>query len=386
MGKRKITCNNSSCKHHTNGGCDTCITLDGSGKCESFEKGFAYYFHIVWDALDNKNFIDMVEIRMNPDLKTGLFYVMECYDLGFSEMEWGTCRMVMLKDGKEGKPLKYEEIIEREMNMEKFSKHLENFNNGIMPQMQREQDAAGQQDTVSDSDTAGQQSSENSMNPPEEKKAGDDYETPHPEGITSICYSCTEYETCNVKTGTCTSCDQYKNRAEAYKTDEQRYNEEQDAIDRETKKKLREQAEEEKMNNLPSDTQENGQKVHHIKLGATFFEKVASGEKTFELRKNDRDYKKGDILEMMEFKDGKNTGRTVRVLVTYILEEFAGLEDGYCIMATSLLNENGEPFDRADINQICADIRANGDGYVEGGEEYIMIENAVGIIAGGKEE
>lgn len=148
MGKRKITCNNNSCKHHTNGGCDTCITLDGSGKCKSFEKGFAYYFHIVWNALDNKNFIDMVEIRMNPDLKTGLFYVMECYDLGFSEMEWGTCRMVMLKDGKEGKPLKYEEIIEREMNMEKFSKHLENFNNGIMPQMQQEQeqDAAGQQD------------------------------------------------------------------------------------------------------------------------------------------------------------------------------------------------------------------------------------------------
>lgn len=218
------------------------------------------------------------------------------------------------------------------------------------------------------------------------QKPGDDYETPHPEGITSICYSCTEYETCNVKTGTCTSCDQYKNRAEVYKTEEQRYNEEQDAIDRETKKKLREQAEEEKMNNLPSDTQENGQKVHHIKLGETFFEEVASGEKTFELRKNDRDYKKGDILEMMEFKDGKNTGRTVRVLVTYILEEFAGLEDGYCIMATSLMNENGEPFDRADLNQICADIRANGDGYIDGGEEYIMIENAVGIIAGGKED
>ena len=239
--------------------------------------------------------------------------------------------------------------------------------------------AAGQQVSESDTET------EIGMNPPE-VRAGDDYETPHPEGITSICYSCTEYETCNVKTGTCTSCDQYKNRAEAYKTEEQRYNEEQDAIDRETKKKLREQAEEEKMNNLPSDTQENGQKVHHIKLGATFFEEVASGEKTFELRKNDRDYKKGDILEMMEFKDGKNTGRTVRVLVTYILEEFAGLEDGYCIMATSLMNENGEPFDRADLNQICADIRANGDGYIDGGEEYIMIENAVGIIAGGKED
>lgn len=44
----------------------------------------------------------------------------------------------------------------------------------------------------------------------------------------------------NIETGTCTSCDQYKNRTEAHKTDEQRYSEEQDAIDRETKKKLRE--------------------------------------------------------------------------------------------------------------------------------------------------
>lgn len=255
-------------------------------------------------------------------------------------------------------------------------------------------EAARQQEDVSQSDIG--------MNPPEELEtegenwertasagyeehpaAGDDYQTPHPEGITSLCYSCTEYETCNVKTGTCTKCDQYKNRAEAYKTDEQRYSEEQDRIDKETAKKLREQADEERMNNLPSDTKENGQKVHHIKLGASFFGEVERGEKTFELRKNDRDYKKGDILEMMEFKDGKNTGRTVRVLVTYILTEFAGLEEGYCIMATCLLNENGEPLERADIKQICADIRANGDGYIEGGDEYILIDKAVGIIEGG---
>lgn len=256
--------------------------------------------------------------------------------------------------------------------------------------------AEGQQEDVAQSDIG--------MNPPEELEAegenweqtasagyeehpaaGDDYQTPHPEGITSLCYSCTEYETCNVKTGTCTKCDQYKNRAETYKTDEQRYSEEQDRIDKETAKKLREQADEERMNNLPSDTKENGQKVHHIKLGASFFGEVERGEKTFELRKNDRDYKKGDILEMMEFKDGKNTGRTVRVLVTYILTEFTGLEEGYCIMATCLLNENGEPLERANIKQICADIRANGDGCIEGGDEYIMIEKAVGIVEDGRE-
>ena len=195
----------------------------------------------------------------------------------------------------------------------------------------KEAKAAGQQ--VSESDTE-----ENGMNPPE-ARAGDDYETPHPEGITSLCYSCTEYETCNVKTGTCTSCDQYKNRTEAYKTDEQRYSEEQDAIDRETKKKLREMEQEKKMQNLPSDTQETGQKVHQIRLAKSYFDDVANGIKTFELRKNDRGYKKGDILEMMEFADGKNTGRTVKVLVTYILEDYTGIEDGYCIMATKLMKD-----------------------------------------------
>jgi hypothetical protein len=44
-----------------------------------------------------------------------------------------------------------------------------------------------------------------------------------------------------------TSCNAYENRREAQKTDEERYNEEQAAIDRETQKKLREMQQEEKM-------------------------------------------------------------------------------------------------------------------------------------------
>lgn len=187
------------------------------------------------------------------------------------------------------------------------------------------------EEQVSDSDTSEEKT---------ETAAGDDYQTPHPEGITSLCYSCTEYETCNVKTGTCTKCDQYKNRAEANKTAEQKYNEEQDAIDRETKKKLREMAEKEKMETLPSETGD-GRKVHQIRLASTYFDDVVSGKKSFELRKNDRGYKEGDFLEMMEFKNGKNTGRTVRVLVTYLLENYTGLEDGYCIMGTKLVSVAG---------------------------------------------
>ena len=75
MGKRKIECNNKSCKHHVyDGKCDTCIVLDEAGKCQSFEKGFAYYFHIVWNALGNKNFIDAIEVKQKPDLKIGMYY------------------------------------------------------------------------------------------------------------------------------------------------------------------------------------------------------------------------------------------------------------------------------------------------------------------------
>lgn len=174
----------------------------------------------------------------------------------------------------------------------------------------------------------------------EERAAEEDYETPHPEGITSLCYSCTEYETCNVKTGTCTNCDQYKNRAEENKTDEQRYSEEQNAIDRETAKKLKERTDEEKLATLPSDTGD-GRKVHQIRLASMHFDDVVSGKKTFELRKNDREYKEGDFLEMMEFKDGKNTGRSVKALVTYMLKDYTGIQDGYCIMGTKVIGVMG---------------------------------------------
>lgn len=164
------------------------------------------------------------------------------------------------------------------------------------------------------------------------QQAETEYQTPHPKGITSLCYSCTEYETCNVKTGTCMACDQYKSRAEAYKTEEQRYDEEQKAIDRETRKRLREMDQEQKMEKLPSDQKAPGEKVHQIKLAAMFFDDVASGRKSFEIRKNDRGYKVGDILEMMEFKSGKETGRMIRAKVTYMMEEHTGIEEGYCVM------------------------------------------------------
>lgn len=172
------------------------------------------------------------------------------------------------------------------------------------------------------------------------KKAGDDYRTPHPESITSICYSCLNYSTCNVKTGTCQKCDEYVNKAEAEKTDEQRYSEEQDRIDRDTKKKLAEREHEEKLDEALSDNKPD-HKIHEIKIAAMYYEDVVSGKKSFELRKNDRGYKQGDKLIMLEFKDGKHTGRIVNADIVYMLEDYTGLAEGYCILGIQVTDYNG---------------------------------------------
>lgn len=175
------------------------------------------------------------------------------------------------------------------------------------------------------------------MNPPEEARPGDDYETPHPESITSLCYSCLHYSDCNVKTGTCKKCDQYTNKAETEKTEEQRYNEEQDRIDRDTKKKLQQMSDQKKMENTPGSAEAT---VHQIRISKDRLQDIK--EAGFDLRKNDKWYKQGDAVELMEFAEGRYTGRTVKAKITYLLEDHTGLEEGYCIMALKLLDKVSE--------------------------------------------
>ena len=132
-----------------------------------------------------------------------------------------------------------------------------------------------------------------------------------------------------------------KNKAEAEKTDEQRYSEEQDAIDRQTKKKLQERADTEKMEHLPSEGNIE-HKQHELKIVASDYEDIVSGKKSFELRKNDRGYKQGDNLKMLEFKDGKHTGRTIDADIIYMLEDYTGLTEGYCILGIRVTDYTGK--------------------------------------------
>ncbi len=45
-------------------------------------------------------------------------------------------------------------------------------------------------------------------------------------------------------------------------------------------------------------------KIHELKLDTKYFNDVKSGKKNFEIRKNDRDFKVGDILNLHMWHDG----------------------------------------------------------------------------------
>lgn len=66
--------------------------------------------------------------------------------------------------------------------------------------------------------------------------------------------------------------------------------------------------------------------IHQLKQKSEFFERVISGEKTFEVRVNDRGYEPGDYLALNEIDSEENyTGRSCIVYVNYILCDLPGL-------------------------------------------------------------
>lgn len=202
-------------------------------------------------------------------------------------------------------------------------------------QMEEKQEAAGTTESTAGNETDGQQEETATEGAGEatEDTAGkqSEYVDPQPEQITSLCYSCTHYEDCHDKTATVTSCNAYENRREAQKTDEERYNEEQAAIDRETQKKLREMQQEEKMQHLPSDDR----KEKSIRVSPEKMKAVAVDcTRPYMILKND-DYREGDTVKLIEFADGRATGNTADMKIICMDDDTtsSALEDGYCVIA-----------------------------------------------------
>jgi hypothetical protein len=85
---------------------------------------------------------------------------------------------------------------------------------------------------------------------------------------------------------------------------------------------------------------------HEFKIWGSFLGAICRGDKTFEIRKKDgRIISQGDILLLREFKPdwidprrskaskrGSYTGAQIRVVVTYIQDDFPGIRQGYAVL------------------------------------------------------
>ena len=83
-------------------------------------------------------------------------------------------------------------------------------------------------------------------------------------------------------------------------------------------------------------------KIHEIKCWPEYFYAVRFGYKTFEVRKDDRDYQVGDGVSLFEFDPdmGVYTGESLDRLIMYKLDggDF-GIEKGYCVFGLGQLPE-----------------------------------------------
>ena len=93
---------------------------------------------------------------------------------------------------------------------------------------------------------------------------------------------------------------------------------------------------------------------HKLKLNDRYFDAVANGIKTFEIRKDDRGFRVGDTLVLKKVNDegkyvtyaddnlGINLVYEIKVAVTYILthDDFPdGIPEGYVVMAIERVKE-----------------------------------------------
>jgi Domain of unknown function (DUF3850) len=96
--------------------------------------------------------------------------------------------------------------------------------------------------------------------------------------------------------------------------------------------------------------------THELKVQPPYFDALLDGSKTFEVRRNDRAYQRGDVLVLNEFHSarastgtrcdcgggwtdqGHFTGRSIVFAVTYVYagdprRGFGGIEPGYVVLA-----------------------------------------------------
>lgn len=81
---------------------------------------------------------------------------------------------------------------------------------------------------------------------------------------------------------------------------------------------------------------------HHLKILPEYFGGVLCGTKTFEVRIDDRPYRRGDTIVLHEWSDDKYSGRMLECVITDVYRgQYA--KEGYCIISFRIVVSEGDP-------------------------------------------
>lgn len=81
-------------------------------------------------------------------------------------------------------------------------------------------------------------------------------------------------------------------------------------------------------------------RVHELKTYPHYFQETMDGHKPFEIRLNDRNFQVGDIVILKEWDNIRYSGRELRGVIQYILDDkFIGLAKGYVAFSLELFKE-----------------------------------------------
>ena len=164
---------------------------------------------------------------------------------------------------------------------------------------------------------------------------------PQPDKVVSICYDCVNWNECDGKGNTVKKCNEFISKKEAYKTDEQRYNEQQDKIDKQTEKILQEREDERKIDEKLNNEQRERQ-VHYLRESTTKWDDYISGDLTFiPIRYSKKeDYRKGDKIELQEYAGGIDCGRRIIAEVTYVMNSQIAFNENYFVAGIKVISAN----------------------------------------------
>lgn len=76
-------------------------------------------------------------------------------------------------------------------------------------------------------------------------------------------------------------------------------------------------------------------KIHRVKCYDRWFAEVTTGLKSFEIRRNDRGYEVGDLIELNETRDAEYTGRAALYKITNVMPDTDfpdGIKSGFAVI------------------------------------------------------